>query len=98
MPHTREARRAYELRRRSRPVGWDPACMEPDELAGWQALNAQVAASVRAARPCEDCLPDFAAEMRALGCCNGAPGGGASPPAESGTISLRLGRLPVATR
>lgn len=48
--------------------------MEPEELAGWNRLNLQVAASTRAARPCEDCPLTFAAEMRAAGRCNGEPG------------------------
>ncbi len=49
--------------------------MEPDELAGWIRLNLQVAASTRAARPCEDCPWHFAVEMRAAGHCNGEPEG-----------------------
>lgn len=54
-----------------------PACMEPDELALWQAANAKLVARRMAraeASPCLDCPAWWAAEMRAQDCCNGEPG------------------------
>ena len=55
---------------------WSPACMEPDELADWQVFNGRVTSKRERARiPCHDCLPEFAAEMRAAGRCNGTPRG-----------------------
>lgn len=57
---------------------WTPACMEPGELADWERLN-HTAMSMRAALPCADCLPSFAAEMRAEGRCNGTPRGTEEP-------------------
>ncbi len=52
-------------------------CMEPDELADWNRHNRTAAFSAhgKALTPCEDCLPAFALEMRAIGRCNGEPGG-----------------------
>lgn len=48
---------------------WTPACMSADELATWQSGRNW------ADRPCLDCLLGFAVEMRAVGRCNGTPGG-----------------------
>ena len=54
---------------------WAPACMDAEELADWESLNARVhVASMKAVRPCADCLPAFADEMRSVGRCNGTPG------------------------
>ncbi len=50
--------------------------MEPDELAGWQEMrDRSTAYKDRAAILCADCLPSFAAEMGAVGRCNGTPRG-----------------------
>lgn len=55
---------------------WAPLCMEPDEFAGWHEMrDRSTSGSDRAAIPCADCLAGFAAEMRAVGRCNGAPRG-----------------------
>jgi hypothetical protein len=53
---------------------WSPACMDADELAGWDEMNRRTQGG-RAQLPCADCLVGFAAEMRAVGRCNGTPGG-----------------------
>lgn len=62
-------------RRAALAAPWEPHCMDADEYAGWLALNGGSAAArhVAAARPCDDCSLGFAAEMRALGRCNGTP-------------------------
>ena len=53
-----------------------PTCMEAADLAGWQELNLRVASPAdRAARPCTDCTLEHAAEMRAVGRCNGTTAG-----------------------
>ncbi len=52
-----------------------PACMEPDELASWQEMNDRVLRQGRGVIPCMDCLAGFAAEMSAVGRCNGTPHG-----------------------
>ncbi len=55
---------------------WTPACMESDELAGWQGASAMAQRhGSRPVLPCQDCLSSFAAEMRAVGRCNGTPRG-----------------------
>jgi hypothetical protein len=60
------------------PMVWTPACMEPDELARWQESDAAVQRTGgHSVVPCAECLPAFAAEMRAVGRCNGIPRGGA---------------------
>lgn len=46
-----------------------PACMDDDEYAGWTRLNV----ASRTASPCDDCLAGFAADMRAIGRCDGTP-------------------------
>lgn len=57
-------------------TGWAPACMGPDEWADWRAANPFTGRMhEQVARPCEDCLLGFAADMRAEGRCNGTPGG-----------------------
>jgi len=50
--------------------------MSREDLAGWLALNAVGALPVdeRQVPPCVDCTAEYAAEMRALGRCNGEPG------------------------
>lgn len=54
-------------------LAFTPLCMDAEELAGWRAQNdrSRHGNGIRARRPCEDCLLGFAAEMRALGRCNG---------------------------
>lgn len=62
------------LRRRG-PVGpppVEPACMTRAELDSWREVAGYV--NNGTADPCTDCLPDWAAEMRAEGRCNGIPG------------------------
>ena len=54
---------------------WAPACMDADELIAWTESNARVNGTSRAATPCADCTLGYAAEMRAVGRCNGTPGG-----------------------
>ena len=55
---------------------WMPLCMEPDELVSWSEMrDRSTAYHDRTAHPCRDCLPGFAAEMRAVGRCNGTPSG-----------------------
>jgi hypothetical protein len=58
---------------------WSPACMDDDERTAWEAKNARVTGMFggvgKADRPCTDCTLGFAADMRAIGRCNGAPGG-----------------------
>ena len=50
----------------------DPTCMSAGELALWREVAGWVNGGT--ADPCTDCLPAWAAEMRALGRCNGIPG------------------------
>lgn len=69
------ARERMEL---DREAGWSPLCMDAAEWADWQARNPTALDIYSAvARPCEDCLLGFAADMRAAGRCNGEPGGAA---------------------
>ncbi len=49
-----------------------PACMDAEEYADWTARNRSAGAE-KAATPCHDCLPGFAADMRSEGRCNGTP-------------------------
>ena len=72
-------------------VIWTPLCMEPDELARWQEM--QVRSRDLTARPCADCLAGFAAEMRAVGRCNGTPAGVEEDPMEPTPLAAR--RLPL---
>ena len=51
-----------------------PACMDAAEYAGWQAINSTITTRVNTQSPCADCIPDFAAEMRDTGECDGTPG------------------------
>lgn len=53
---------------------WEPACMEPEELADWRAFNRTAGPNDRARRPCDDCPMSFALEMFAARRCNGIPG------------------------
>lgn len=57
--------------------GWEPSCMEPEEWDAWQDTNRRLQQQAQAPRPCSDCLLGYAAEMRAIGRCNGQPGGDA---------------------
>lgn len=63
-------------RRLTPPVAvWSPACMSSDEWEVWRTLNPRFLAEKRIAeRPCRDCPAAWAAEMGAMGCCNGTPG------------------------
>lgn len=64
-------------------VDWSPDCMSDEEWADWRRLNpvyrndatSRVPKTDMAARPCADCPLGYAAEMRALGRCNGTPAG-----------------------
>lgn len=62
-------------------VAFTPACMDAAELALWTAANRRATGGgVRRFRddaptPCHDCTLGYAADMRALGRCNGTPGG-----------------------
>jgi len=50
--------------------------MDPDEWALWERANRSLSSPFdRAARPSDDCPLGHAADMRALGRCNGTPGG-----------------------
>lgn len=49
--------------------------MEPDEWDLWVARNPRHLGAKVADRPCADCPLGFAAEMRAIGRCNGEPQG-----------------------
>ena len=51
-----------------------PTCMTDEELADWNRLNTQARTRLINSTPCEDCTDLFAAEMRAVGLCNGFPG------------------------
>lgn len=62
--------------------GWSADCMEPDEWALWVAENPRNVQGGMADRPCRDCPASFAAEMRAIGRCNGTPTGHEGEPAE----------------
>lgn len=53
---------------------WEPVCMEPDEWTSWLAANRELTFQRdQARRPCADCPLGHAAEMRAVGRCNGEP-------------------------
>lgn len=55
---------------------WAPACMDAEEWALWERANRSLSSSLeRATRPCADCPLGHAADMRAIGQCNGTPGG-----------------------
>lgn len=80
------------------PPGFRPACMAPDEHEAWIEMNRRTATAraVAVARPCADCTLGFAAEMRAVGRCNGSPGGEEEEPMEPEPIDVRLHRrVPV---
>ena len=51
--------------------------MTADEYAGWREISDGLVAGLRVGiqvkSPCVDCLPDFAAEMRGEGLCDGTP-------------------------
>jgi len=60
------------------------ACMEDDEWAEWATLNERLEpARARAESPCEDCNASFAAEMTAIGRCDGALPRNLIPPTEA---------------
>jgi hypothetical protein len=81
-------------------VTWTPACMDADEYAGWLEMN-QATATARAVavdRPCADCTLGYAAEMRAVGRCNGTPAGVVEEEdmEQPEPVDVRLvGRVPV---
>ena len=81
------------------PPGFRPACMAPDEHEAWLRMNRRTATAraVAVARPCADCTLGYAAEMRAVGRCNGNPGGlEEEDPEMEEPIDVRLHRrLPV---
>jgi len=53
-----------------------PKCMTDEDYRRWQLWNNRVVTmSEMAQSPCQDCMPDFAREMRAIDMCNGRPGG-----------------------
>lgn len=56
-------------------AAWEPTCMDADDWAAWQAMNRSLGKENQAPRPCTDCLAGYAAEMRAVGRCNGQPAG-----------------------
>lgn len=56
-------------------TSWTPLCMDGDEYSSWREMNLRVAKNSQATRPCADCPLGYAAEMRAVGRCNGSPGG-----------------------
>jgi hypothetical protein len=54
---------------------WRADCMTDEEWTEWVAMNPVALSDGQVAdRPCTDCPLGFAAEMRALGRCNGTPG------------------------
>lgn len=56
---------------------WRADCMTDEEWTEWVAMNPMNVSggeSAVADRPCSDCPLGFAADMRALGKCNGTPG------------------------
>lgn len=64
-----------------RRLAWAPDCMDEAEYEAWRVANATLRAvgSAAADRPCRDCTAGFAAEMTAVGRCNGvlpSPRGG----------------------
>lgn len=69
-----------------------PACMTPEEYAAWSQTNGQL--RVKAGSPCFDCLPTFAAEMRAVDSCDGEIQRTGTPPVYPATPhQLRLREL-----
>lgn len=55
---------------------WRAACMTRDEWTAWQDANRRLTNQrAQAPRPCSDCTLGFAADMRAVGRCNGSPAG-----------------------
>lgn len=54
--------------------GWEPLCMDAAEWQDWRGLNPRITDRASAAWPCTDCPLGFAADMRAVGRCNGEPG------------------------
>lgn len=74
-------------------TGWRALCMDGLEWAAWRVLNPLVGKyGDMAARPCTDCLLGFAADMRAIGRCNGEPGGVVDEPEEE---PMDLAMIPV---
>lgn len=58
---------------------WRAACMSDEEWTAWSESNERLVGKAHAVSPCVDCLPSFAAEMRADGRCNGVPRGTEEP-------------------
>lgn len=50
-------------------------CMSASELAMWIDANERAGGYNRAGSPCDDCPAGHALEMRAVGLCDGHPGG-----------------------
>lgn len=49
--------------------------MDAIEYAEWQAHNERISSKyIQALTPCHDCLAGYAADMRAIGRCDGIPG------------------------
>lgn len=82
------------------PATWSPACMAEDEYEAWLEANRRTATAraVAVERPCVDCTLGYAAEMRAIGRCNGTPAGVEEEEdmEQPETVDVRLvGRIPV---
>ena len=74
----RQAWAAVKGRIKGRPMPLEPRrplCMDDEEWDGWQAGNRVQPMQGQAGSPCEDCLPGFALEMRAVSRCDGIPTG-----------------------
>lgn len=85
-----------------------PACMDADEYALWARGNGVATGTKNGARvftgraesPCDDCPLGYAAEMRAIGRCDGTPGGVEEdePMETPETYETTTTSAPVATR
>lgn len=71
---------------------WEPTCMDAEDWAAWQTMNRSLGKENQAPRPCTDCLAGYAAEMRAVGRCNGQPAGDHR---EEDTVDDRLAAIVV---
>jgi hypothetical protein len=85
--HVRMVNEVVRGRREGRPLnareqwdddertGWAPLCLDAGEWALWRRTNNTAWGHMgMVARPCADCPIGFAADMRAVGRCNGTPG------------------------
>ena len=95
-------RRTHEAAWRPTEPDWRPLCMSAEELAEWQeSADGQpvtTRAHERAAIPCTDCTLGFAAEQRAIGKCNGRPGGAEEDDELDVTPALEATRMSTAVR